>query len=98
MKDGVVFAPGNAHGQAMRCLEIIEEALVELGLCRSDIIRTRMFVTDITLWESLGSAHGEFFRQHPPATSMYEINSLISSDLMIEIEADAIALKDYIIL
>jgi enamine deaminase RidA (YjgF/YER057c/UK114 family) len=89
MKDGQVFAFGDPYKQTLRCLEIIEDALKKLNLDRTNIIRTRMFVTDISKWESYGKAHGEFFKNSPPATSMYEIKSLISPDLLIEIEADA---------
>ena len=90
MKDGKVFASGDAAAQTARCLEIIESALRELGLSRRNIVRTRMFVTDITLWETVGAVHGEFFRDSPPATGMYEIKALIEPGLLIEIEADAI--------
>lgn len=91
MKDGDVYGVGDATAQTRRCLEIIEEAIAQLGLDRSHIIRTRMFVTDISKWESFGRAHGEFFRDHPPATSMIEVKALISPELLIEIEADAVA-------
>lgn len=90
IKDGKVFAPGDAFAQAVRCFEIIEESLAKLGLDRSAVIRTRMFVTDISKWEEFGKAHHQFFHAHPPATSMYEVSSLISKDLLVEIEADAI--------
>jgi enamine deaminase RidA (YjgF/YER057c/UK114 family) len=91
MKDGAVFAPGNPEQQTLRCLEIIENALKEFGLDRRNVVRTRMFVSDISKWEAFGKAHGEFFRDCPPTTGMYEIKSLIDPDLMIEIEADAYA-------
>jgi enamine deaminase RidA (YjgF/YER057c/UK114 family) len=91
MLDGAVYGTGDPYKQTQRCLEIIESALKELGLDRSNIIRTRMFVTDISKWEQFGEAHGEFFKDHPPASSMYEVKALISHDLLIEIEADAIA-------
>ena len=91
MKDGAVFGAGDSSAQTTRCLEIIEEALKQLGLTRANIIRTRMFVTDITLWEKFGRAHGEFFHGHPPATSMIGVKSLISPELLNEIEADAVA-------
>jgi enamine deaminase RidA (YjgF/YER057c/UK114 family) len=89
MKNGEVFAPGDSYLQTLRCFEIIEEALKEFGLSRSHIIRTRMFVTDISKWESFGKAHGEFFRDFPPAASMLEIKALISPELLIEVEVDA---------
>lgn len=87
--DGGVFAPGNPEAQARRCLEIIAAALAEVGASMSDVVRTRMFVTNIDHWEAFGRAHGEIFRDHPPTTSMIGIASLIGPDFMIEIEADA---------
>lgn len=74
---GDLHAPGDAYGQAKRCLEIIENAIKPLGAERKNIIRTRMFVTDIKRWQEFGRAHGEFFADHPPATSMIEIKALI---------------------
>jgi enamine deaminase RidA (YjgF/YER057c/UK114 family) len=62
-------------------------------LGRSHIIRTRMFVTDISKWEKFGQAHGEFFQGHPPATTMVEVKSLISPEMLIEIEADAMEVR-----
>ena len=87
---GNVFAPGDAYAQARRCLEIIERSLGQLGAKMSDVVRTRMFVTDISRWREFGRAHGEFFREHPPATSMIEVKSLIDPAMLIEIEADAV--------
>jgi L-amino acid N-acyltransferase YncA/enamine deaminase RidA (YjgF/YER057c/UK114 family) len=89
-KDGQVFAPGDAYLQTKRCLEIIEEALKKLKASNKNIVRTRMFVTDIFQWEAYGKAHKEVFGDFPPATSMYEVKSLIDPKLLIEIEADAI--------
>jgi enamine deaminase RidA (YjgF/YER057c/UK114 family) len=91
VKDGKTFAPGDHYEQTKRCLEIIEEALLELGRDRSSVVRTRIFVTDISKWKFYGAAHQEFFADCPPATSMIEIKSLISSELLVEIEADAVA-------
>ncbi len=88
---GGVAAPGDAYGQAKRCLELIERALSQLGLDRTAIVRTRMFVTDISRWEEYGRAHGEFFRDCPPATTMVEVRRLIDPAMLIEIEADAVA-------
>lgn len=90
--DGGVAHPGDAYLQAQRCLEIIEEALLELGADMSNVVRTRMFVTDIARWEEYGRAHGEVFAEHPPTTSMVEVSALIHPDMLIEIEADAILL------
>ena len=89
-EDGQVFAPGDGYAQAKRCLEIIGKALDELGAGMSDVARTRMFVTDISRWADFGRAHREFFADHPPATSMVEVRSLIDPAMLIEIEADAV--------
>ena len=89
-EDGSVFAPGDAYAQCRRCLQIIERALVELGAGVSDVVRTRMFVTDIALWAEFGRAHAEVFGDHPPATTMVEVKALISPGMLIEIEADAV--------
>lgn len=88
--DGSVFAPGDGYAQAKRCLEIIERALHDLGADLSCVVRTRMYCTDITLWEEYGQAHGEAFGGHPPATTLVEVSRLISPEMLIEIEADAI--------
>lgn len=88
--DGGVFAPGDAYAQTRRCLEIIREALCQLDADLRHIVRTRMFVTDITRWQEYGRAHGEVFADHPPATTMVEVKSLIHSEMLIEIEADAV--------
>jgi isochorismate pyruvate lyase len=87
--DGSVHAPGDAYRQAKRCLEIIERAMSELGAFREHVVRTRMFVTDISRWEEFGRAHAECFGEHRPATSMLEVG-LIGEGFLIEIEADAL--------
>ena len=87
---GKSFAVGSPYEQAKRCLFIIERALKELGTDLSSVVRTRMFVTDISKWQEFGRAHGEHFRDFPPATTMVEVKSLIEPDLLIEIEADAV--------
>ena len=92
--EGHVFAPGDAYRQARRCLEIVERALKELECGRESIVRTRMFVTDISQWQDYGRAHGEFFSEHPPATTMVEVSSLVDKDMLIEIEADAVATEE----
>jgi enamine deaminase RidA (YjgF/YER057c/UK114 family) len=86
-----VHAPGDAYAQARRCLELIERAIGQLGLDRRRIARTRMFVTDITRWREYGRAHAEFFGKDRPATTMVEVRALIDPELLIEIEADAVA-------
>ena len=88
--DGSTHAPGDAAAQTRRCLEIIERALGEVGATMADVVRTRMFVTDISRWQEYGQAHGEVFRTHPPCTTMVEVKALIDPDMLIEIEADAI--------
>lgn len=87
---GGVHAPGDAYEQARRCLEIIADALTELGAGLEDVVRTRMFVTDIDRWEEIGRAHGEAFREHPPTTTMVEVSRLIDPGMLVEIEADAV--------
>ena len=89
-EDGGVFAEGDAYEQAKRCLQIIEKTLLELEAKPSDIMRTRLFVTDIKRWQDFGRAHAEFFANFPPATSMIEVKSLIAPGFLIEIEADAL--------
>ncbi len=89
-EDGGVFAAGDAYAQTGRCLQIIEKALGELGATMEDVVRTRMFVTDISRWVEFGRAHREFFAKHPPATSMLEVQALIDPAMLIEIEADAV--------
>ncbi len=85
-----VHAPGDAQGQAARCLELIERALAQFGADRTRIARTRMFVTDIARWEEFGRAHAAFFGEHRPATTMVEVKALIDPRMLIEIEADAV--------
>ncbi len=89
-ESGAVLAPGDAYRQAQRCIEIIERALADLGADLTHVVRPRMFVTDISRWKEFGRAHGERFRDNPPATSMIEVKSLIHPDMLIEIEADAV--------
>jgi enamine deaminase RidA (YjgF/YER057c/UK114 family) len=85
-----VHAVGDAYAQARRCLELIEQAIAAFGIGRARIVRTRMFVTDITRWEEFGKAHAEFFGEHRPTTTMVEVRRLIDPDMLIEIEADAV--------
>lgn len=93
-EDGGVHAPGDAYAQARRCFEIIAEALRGVGAGMADVTRTRMFVTDITRWEEIGRAHAEAFGHHPPTTTMVEVSRLIDPEMLIEIEADAVVLRD----
>lgn len=88
--DGEVVGVGDAYLQARRCIEIIERALHELGASLENVVRTRMFVTDISQWAAIGKAHGEAFGAIRPATSMVEVSALIDPAMLVEIEADAI--------
>ena len=88
--DGEVVGEGDMYAQAKRCIEIIESALNEAGASLTDVVRTRMFVTDIAQWEAVARAHAESFGHSPPATSMVEVSQLIDARMMVEIEADAI--------
>jgi enamine deaminase RidA (YjgF/YER057c/UK114 family) len=88
--DGTTYAPGDAFAQAERCLALIDKAIGELGASREHIVRTRMFVTDISRWAEYGRAHRAFFGPHHPSTTMVEVQRLIAPDMLIEIEADAV--------
>lgn len=89
-ENGAVVAPGDPYAQTKRCFEIIEKALKNLGADLKDVVRTRMYVSDVARWQDYGRAHGEFFSKHPPATTIVEVKSLIDPQMMIEIEADAV--------
>lgn len=93
-QEGGVYAPGDGYAQAQRCLELIERAIRSLGCCRGNIVRTRMFVTDIERWREYGRAHREFFGENRPATTMVEVRRLIDPAMLIEIEADAVVGKN----
>lgn len=88
-KDRIIFV-NDAYQQTRYIIQKIEVALKEAGASLNDVIRTRMFVTDISQWEEYGKAHGEFFNEIKPATSMIEVQALIHPDMMIEMEATAI--------
>lgn len=89
-EDGSVFAPGDAYAQAKRCFQIIEKALQDLDANTTNVVRTRMYVTDISLWREFGKAHREFFAENPPASTMVEVKSLVDPAMLIEVEVDAI--------
>jgi enamine deaminase RidA (YjgF/YER057c/UK114 family) len=85
-----IIGKGNIYEQAVFIFQKIEKVLTEAGSAMKDVVRTRMFVTDISKWEEVGKAHALFFKEIRPATSMVEVSRLISDDLLIEIEVSAV--------
>ena len=89
-QEGKTLYPGNPYQQTRVILQKIEQALQEAGMTMADVVRTRLYVTNMDHWQEIGRAHGEYFANVRPAATMVEISRLISPDLLVEIEADAV--------
>lgn len=90
VEDGKIIGVNDAYVQTKFIINKIEKILIEAGASLNDVVRTRMFVTDIKWWEEIGKGHGEFFKNIKPASTMVEVKSLVDPDMLIEIEATAI--------
>jgi enamine deaminase RidA (YjgF/YER057c/UK114 family) len=90
MPDGTIHAPGDGGAQLARCFEIIEEALSKLGASRFDVIRSRVYTTDVSQHESIGAAHKAFFGDHKPCLTLVGTSGLVHPDMVVEIEIEAI--------
>ena len=88
-EEGEVVGKNDAYAQTKRILEIIGAALIEAGASLNDVVRSRIYVTDINIWEAVGRAHGEVFADVRPAATLVEVSALIDAEMLVEIEVDA---------